>query len=75
MDSHSAHGWAEIFIDDYGWIGFDPHEGSCPTDHYVRVATGLDHREAGPVSGWRVGAGDEALEVDVHVGPEPARQD
>lgn len=75
VDGHAAHGWAELFVEGYGWIGFDALEGRCPTDDYVRVAVGLDHREAAPLSGARIGGGDEALAVDVHVGPEPARQD
>ena len=74
-DSHAAHGWAELFVEGYGWIGFDALEGRCPTDDYVRVAVGLDHREAAPLSGARIGGGHEALAVDVHVGREPARQD
>jgi len=74
-DTHAAHGWAELYVDDYGWIGFDPLEGRCPTDAYVRVAIGLDHHSAAPVSGARIGGGSEALAVDVHVGPEPAPQD
>lgn len=74
-DSHAAHGWAELHVDGYGWVGFDPFERRCPTDAYVRVATGLDHREAAPISGLRTGGGHEALAVNVHVGPGPARQD
>lgn len=74
-DSHAAHGWAELHIDGYGWVGFDPHEGRCPTEAYVRVAIGLDHREAAPVSGARIGGGVEALSVDVRVGPQAAPQD
>lgn len=75
VDTHAAHGWAEIHVEGYGWIGFDPYEGCCPTERYVRVASGLDHREAAPVSGLRTGGGVEALAVDVHVGPEPAPQE
>ena len=74
-DSHAAHGWAELHVDGYGWIAFDPHQNHCPAESYVRVAVGLDHREAAPVSGARIGGGGEVLAVDVHVGPEPARQD
>ncbi|MDO6413908.1 transglutaminase family protein [Sphingomonas sp. BIUV-7] len=74
-DGHAAHGWAEIWIDGYGWIGFDAFEGCCPRDEHVRVAIGLDHREAAPISGLRIGGGHEALAIDVHVGPEPAAQD
>ena len=74
-DAHAAHGWAELHVDGYGWIGFDSFEGRCPTETYVRVAIGLDHREAAPISGARIGGGGEALAVDVRVGPEPAPQD
>jgi transglutaminase-like putative cysteine protease len=70
-DSHEAHGWSELYVDGYGWIGFDAHEGRCPTECYVRVAVGLDHREAAPVSGARIGGGGEVLTVHVHVGPDP----
>jgi transglutaminase-like putative cysteine protease len=70
----AAHGWAEIHVDGYGWIGFDADQGCCPTDGYLRVAVGLDHGQAAPVSGARIGGGSEVLAVDVHVGPQP-RQD
>lgn len=74
---HAAHGWAEIHVEGYGWIGFDAAYDICPNEAYVRVATGLDHREAAPVSGQRVGGGAEHLAVDVRVGPDAAavRQD
>ncbi len=74
-EAHAAHGWAELFVEGYGWIGFDAYEGFCPTESYVRVAVGLDHREAAPISGARIGGGGEALVVDVRVGPEPVAQD
>ena len=74
-EAHAAHGWVEMFVDGYGWIGFDSYEGRCPTESYVRVAVGLDHHEAAPISGARVGGGSEALAVDVRVGPERVPQD
>jgi transglutaminase-like putative cysteine protease len=64
----AAHGWAEAWIDGMGWIGFDPAGGMCPDDAYVRVAVGLDYRDAAPLSGARIGGGDEELEVGVRVG-------
>jgi transglutaminase-like putative cysteine protease len=64
----SAHGWAEAWIEGMGWIAFDPAGGLCPDDAYVRVAVGLDYRDAAPLSGARTGGGDEELEVGVRVG-------
>ncbi|USI72035.1 transglutaminase family protein [Sphingomonas morindae] len=63
----AAHAWAEAWLDEFGWVGFDPANGHCPTDAYVRVAAALDYRDAAPISGARIGGGDEALHVDVAV--------
>lgn len=59
------HAWAEAFVPDLGWVGFDPAKGACPTDAYVRVAIGLDAHGAALVRGRRYGTGDETLEVAV----------
>lgn len=68
--AHAVHGWGELHVPGYGWIGFDPSADRCPDEDYVRVAIGLDHAEAAPVSGQRVGGGDEHLSVDVRVGAD-----
>lgn len=34
--------WAEAYIDDLGWVAFDPSQGNCPSEDSVRVAIGLD---------------------------------
>jgi transglutaminase-like putative cysteine protease len=57
--------WAEAFVPDLGWVGFDPTKGACPTEAYVRVAIGLDAHGAALVRGRRYGPGDETLEVVV----------
>ena len=69
----AAHGWAEAWLEDMGWIGFDPSMGMCPHDAYVRVAIGLDYRDAAPLSGARTGGGEEQLEVGVRVGLQHAQ--
>lgn len=63
----APHFWAEIDVPGYGWIGFDPANDMCPNDRYVRVAKGLDFRDAAPISGARVGGGHEVLNVGVDV--------
>ena len=67
VEQHSGHAWAEAFVPDLGWVGFDPANGACPTDAYVRVAVGLDALGAIPVRGTRYGAGDETLAVAIKV--------
>lgn len=63
----ATHAWAEAHVDGIGWVGFDVSNAISPDEHYVRVATGLDYREAAPVSGLRFGAGAETLAVDLTV--------
>lgn len=63
----AMHAWAEAFVPDLGWVGFDPPNDICPDTTHVRVATGLDYRDAAPISGTRFGAGGESLTVTVAV--------
>lgn len=63
----ATHAWAEAHIEGIGWVGFDISNAISPDARYVRVATGLDYREAAPISGLRFGAGAERLTVDVAV--------
>jgi len=63
-----GHAWAEAFVPDLGWVGFDPANGVCPTDAYVRVAIGLDSLGAAPVRGTRNGAGEETSAVAIKMG-------
>ncbi|MGO4174346.1 transglutaminase family protein [Bosea sp. TAF32] len=60
---NGAHAWAEVHLDDYGWIGFDCANGLCPIDTHVRVAVGLDFADAAPVRGSRQGGEGENLNV------------
>jgi len=63
----AAHAWAEAWVDGLGWIGFDVANAMCPDDAYVRVAIGLDYKDAAPLSGSRAGGGTESLFVGVTV--------
>jgi transglutaminase-like putative cysteine protease len=68
----AGHAWVEAFVEDLGWVGFDPTNGISATDAHVRVAAGLDYLGASPVRGTRYGGSGETLKVSVHV--EQARQ-
>ena len=45
----SIHAWAEAWDDGLGWIGFDPTHNLCPTDNYIRLASGLDATATMPI--------------------------
>jgi len=69
----AGHAWAEGWVEDLGWVAFDPVNGICTDDAYVRVACGLDYHDAAPVVGARSGGGDERMTVEVQVNDAQAQ--
>jgi transglutaminase-like putative cysteine protease len=67
-EEQSGHAWAEAYVEDLGWLGFDPANGFCPMDAHVRVAASLDALGAAPLRGTRYGVGAETLEIAIKVG-------
>lgn len=63
----ASHAWAEVHLQGLGWVGFDAANKICPDARYVRVATGLDYRDAAPVSGMIMGRTAETLSVSITV--------
>ena len=74
VHQQAGHAWAEAFVPDLGWVGFDPANGICTTDAHARVAIGLDYLGAAPVRGTRYGGGMETLTVAVKVEQAGGRQ-
>jgi transglutaminase-like putative cysteine protease len=62
---HETHAWAEAYVNDLGWIGFDITNGVCTTDHYIRLCAGLDAHDAAPVRGAVFGGQEIAIDADV----------
>lgn len=67
VTQEASHGWAEAYVDSLGWVGFDVANGISPDERYIRVATGLDYREAAPISGMRLGGSSETMNVELQV--------
>ncbi|MEM6462178.1 MAG: transglutaminase family protein [Pseudomonadota bacterium] len=62
-----THAWAEVHIRNFGWVGLDPSNGISPTDHYIRIACGLDADDATPIKGHVVGESQITLSAEVAV--------
>ncbi|MHA6287786.1 transglutaminase family protein [Maricaulis sp. CAU 1757] len=67
VEQEASHAWAEVFVDDIGWVGFDVSNGISPDPRYVKIATGLDYEEAAPVAGVMYGGGEHNLDVTLQV--------
>lgn len=64
---HETHGWAEAWVPGVGWVGFDASNQLCPTEYYLRVASGLDAHDAAPVRGSVTAAGTIRIDADVRI--------
>ena len=67
VDQEAGHAWAEAWLDDLGWVGFDVSNGVAPDERYVRTAIGRDYRDAAPLSGLRMGGSAESMIVSLQV--------
>lgn len=67
VEQEAGHAWAEAHVDGLGWVGFDVSNGISPDERYIRVATGLDYRDAAPISGMRLGESSETMSVALQV--------
>lgn len=62
------------WVEGLGWVGFDAANLICPTERYVRLASGLDAAMAAPIRGTRRGGETETLDVVVEVNQQVAGQ-
>jgi transglutaminase-like putative cysteine protease/predicted glutamine amidotransferase len=68
--AEASHAWAQVYVPEVGWRGFDPTNGVMTQTSHVRVAVGRSWRDATPTSGTiYVGGAGETLEVNVGVEP------
>ncbi len=65
--AEASHAWAELYVPDLGWVGFDASNDSCPDERYIRLGSGFDATDAAPIRGVAHGLAEEALDVEVSV--------
>ena len=66
--AEATHAWAQVYLPESGWKGFDPTNGVLTQTDHVRVAVGRNYVDATPTSGTIfMGGGTETLEVKVTV--------
>ncbi|WP_022682778.1 transglutaminase family protein [Sphingobium bisphenolivorans] len=64
---HETHAWAEALVPELGWVGFDPSNGVCVTERYLRLASGLDADDAAPIRGCVTVGGEIWIDADVRI--------
>ena len=63
----ASHAWAEIYLENLGWVGFDISNSMSPDWRYIKLATGFDYVDVMPISGVRVGNGEERMSTQIQV--------
>lgn len=64
MENHAC---VDVWLDNTGWYSIDVSNCCLVTGNHVRLAVGLDYRDACPISGTRIGGGKETMTVSVKV--------
>lgn len=66
-DHAASHAWADVWLEDLGWVSFDVTNANFAASEHCRLAVGRDYLDACPVRGVRHGGGAEAMEVMVRI--------
>lgn len=61
-----THAWVDVWLDNR-WHSLDVSNGYATNETHIRLAVGLDYRGASPVSGMRIGGGEEGMATSVIV--------
>lgn len=73
QEKRCLHAWAEAYLPDAGWRGFDPSNGLAVADRHVAVAAAADPPHAAPVTATYRGTNVEAsLYADVIIQTDSA---
>ncbi len=61
----ASHAWAEAWVPQTGWVGYDATHPIRAAEHHVRVAVGRDYSDAAPTRGVYVGSATGSMDVRV----------
>lgn len=71
VGADASHAWASVFVPDFGWLDFDPTNGSLPDQQHITVAWGRDFADVSPFKGVVLGGGSHRISVGVDVARQP----
>jgi len=63
----ATHAWVEVLFPEFGWVGFDPTNGTLAGERHIRVAVGRDYKDVPPTRGLYRGGDTSELTVNVKV--------
>ena len=69
ISNYSSHAWVETYINELGWVAFDPSHKKCIDQNYVRISCGYDFIDASPIKGIKLnypGGEDLNFKLDIN---------
>ena len=61
------HAWAEVYVPNTGWIGFDPTNNMLANHNHIKVAHGKDYNDCAPLKGVVYSTGKNFTKYEVLV--------
>lgn len=69
-EQRDLHAWAEVYLPQLGWLGYDPTHGSMTGSEHLAIAVAPDQQSTLPLSGSYSFVGDKitnTLTTEVHI--------
>jgi transglutaminase-like putative cysteine protease len=67
VGADASHAWLSVFCPGFGYVDFDPTNGSIPSEEHVTLAWGRDFSDTSPLRGVILGGGNHIVRVGVDV--------
>ncbi|MDQ2642824.1 MAG: transglutaminase family protein [Myxococcota bacterium] len=67
VGADASHAWLSAWCPGFGFVDFDPTNGSIPSDEHVTLAWGRDFSDTSPLRGVILGGGQHLVRVGVEV--------
>jgi transglutaminase-like putative cysteine protease len=67
IGADASHAWLSAWCPGFGYVDFDPTNGSIPNDEHVTLAWGRDFSDTSPLRGVILGGGQHVVRVGVDV--------
>ncbi|WP_110656002.1 transglutaminase family protein [Salinicola halimionae] len=70
IGADASHAWIAVHVPNWGWLEYDPTNGSLPGDRHIILGWGRDYGDVPPLTGIMNGGGAHKLDVEVDVEPQ-----
>jgi transglutaminase-like putative cysteine protease len=67
IGADASHAWFSVYVNEVGWLDFDPTNNQMPMDRHITLAWGRDYSDVTPMKGIVFGGGKHVVNVSVDV--------